>query len=65
MKRKKSDKRIPTKTKAIALPLDVLELLEADAKRCKRTLPMQIIAILEAYVQPINKPDILDAEVIG
>jgi hypothetical protein len=56
--------------KTITLPEKVLEVLEADAKRCLRTIPKHIEAILCAYTEAedvqlkFKSDDILDAEVI-
>ncbi len=59
-------------TKTVKLSAEVLEALEADARRCLKTVPKHIAAILCAYTQIEDvsmkrcrkSDDILDAEVI-
>jgi hypothetical protein len=58
-----NDKFNVSLTKRVKLPEDVAVLLMDEAKRCRRTVPKQIEAILCAYYEA-ESPDILNAEVI-
>lgn len=51
-------------SKRIKVPEQIAITLIDDAKRCKRTVPKQIEAILCAYYEENESADVLDAEVI-